>query len=236
MSSSAISIISTPKRSRSDHTSRRTTRNMSPQFAARVCCAARRAETDDPTVEAALGRVGKQMIENTGPLNRKRMETIDEETTAAANDFINRQVQAGKPFFVLQFDAHAHLHPCAKSMRGKSGMPGDNTPTAWSRTTATSARCSRCSMISASPTTRSWSTRPTTARAVHLAGRGNDTVQGREGHQLGRRLPRPALIRWPGRIKPGSIERHVCGLDFIPTLLAAAGNANDRGTEERHQR
>ncbi|MBN1466582.1 sulfatase-like hydrolase/transferase, partial [candidate division KSB1 bacterium] len=53
---------------------------------------------DDPTVDPRFGKVGKQTIEDTGPLTRKRMETIDDETSAAAIDFIQRQIKAGKPF------------------------------------------------------------------------------------------------------------------------------------------
>jgi hypothetical protein len=44
----------------------------------------------DPTIDEQFGRVGKQVIENTGPLTRKRMETVDEEFLAAALDFIDR--------------------------------------------------------------------------------------------------------------------------------------------------
>jgi arylsulfatase len=55
-------------------------------------------ERDDPTEQPRFGKIGKQTIEDTGPLTRKRMETIDDETSAAAIDFIKRQVQASKPF------------------------------------------------------------------------------------------------------------------------------------------
>ncbi len=55
-------------------------------------------EVDDPTVLPHWGRVGKQTIEDTGPLTRKRMETIDDETTAAAIDYMGRQVQTDRPF------------------------------------------------------------------------------------------------------------------------------------------
>src|SRR5262245_26806027 len=47
------------------------------------------ADKDDPTEQSRWGRVGKQCIEDTGPHNRKRMETCDDEFVAAANDFIN---------------------------------------------------------------------------------------------------------------------------------------------------
>jgi arylsulfatase len=56
-------------------------------------------DVDDPTEDPRFGRVGRQTIEDTGPLTKKRMETIDDETVAAAKDFIKRQNAAGKPFF-----------------------------------------------------------------------------------------------------------------------------------------
>ena len=47
-------------------------------------------------------------IEDTGPLSRKRMETIDDETTAAAIDFITRQAKANKPFFTWMNTTRMH--------------------------------------------------------------------------------------------------------------------------------
>ena len=66
--------------------------------------------------------MGKQKIEDTGPLNKKRMETCDEEFAAAAKDFIGRQHKAGKPFFVWLNTMHMHLitHPKPQS-KGQAG-------------------------------------------------------------------------------------------------------------------
>ena len=65
-------------------------------------------------------------IEDTGPLNRKRVGTIDDETTAAAIDFMTRQVRANRPFFTWMNTTrmHAFTH-VRESMRGQSGMPGN---------------------------------------------------------------------------------------------------------------
>ena len=62
-----------------------------------------------PTVDPRFGRVGKQTIEDTGPLTKKRMETIDDETSAAAIEYIKRQTQAGKPFFCWFNSTRMHL-------------------------------------------------------------------------------------------------------------------------------
>ncbi|MGH8078733.1 MAG: sulfatase-like hydrolase/transferase, partial [Lysobacter sp.] len=65
-------------------------------------------------------------IEDTGALNTKRMETIDDETTAAAQAFIKKQVEADKPFFVWMNATRMHLFTHVReSMRGQSGMPGN---------------------------------------------------------------------------------------------------------------
>jgi len=66
---------------------------------------------------------GGQTIENTGPLTRKRMETIDEETVAAAKEFMQRQAKAGKPFFIWWNASRMHFRTHVKAEnRGKSGQ------------------------------------------------------------------------------------------------------------------
>jgi len=66
-------------------------------------------DTDTDEVDPRYGPVGKQRVEDTGPLNRKRMETIDDETTAACVDFIRRQHASGTPFFVWMNTTHMHF-------------------------------------------------------------------------------------------------------------------------------
>jgi len=66
---------------------------------------------------------GGQTIENLGPLNKKRMETIDDETVEAAKDFIRRQVQAGEPFFCWWNGTRMHFCTHVKEEnRGISGQ------------------------------------------------------------------------------------------------------------------
>ena len=78
---------------------------------------------DDPTVDPRFGKVGKQRIEDTGPLTKKRMETIDDESVAAAKDFITRTVKSGKPFFVWWNGTRMHFRTHVKDEhRGISGQ------------------------------------------------------------------------------------------------------------------
>ena len=79
-------------------------------------------ETDDPTEEPRWGRVGKQKVEDTGPLTKKRMETCDDEFVGAAKDWIKRQHTAGKPFFCWVNTTHMHLRTHTKpSSLGQAG-------------------------------------------------------------------------------------------------------------------
>jgi Putative MetA-pathway of phenol degradation/Sulfatase len=77
---------------------------------------------DDPTVDPRFGKVGKQTIKDTGPLTRKRMETIDDDIAARAVDFIQRQNSAGKPAFVWVCLTHMHFRTHTKPESiGQSG-------------------------------------------------------------------------------------------------------------------
>ena len=75
-------------------------------------------------------RTAHRRIENTGPLTKKRMETIDDEFLAAATDFIKRQHAAGTPFFVWFNTTHMHFRTHAKpESLGQAGGGNRNTTT-----------------------------------------------------------------------------------------------------------
>ena len=84
-------------------------------------------DKDDPTEQPRWGRVGKQKIKDTGPLTRKRMETCDDEFVAKAKDFIKRQNEAGKPFFVWLNTTHMHARTHTKPE--SVGQAGENQST-----------------------------------------------------------------------------------------------------------
>ena len=120
----------------------------------------------DETVDPRFGSVGKQVIEDTGPLTKKRMETIDDETSDAAVDYIKRQTAAGQPFFCWYNSTRMHLrtHVAANRRSRRASPRGPSMPTGWWSTTATSASSSRPSTTWASRGTRLSCTRPTMAR------------------------------------------------------------------------
>ncbi len=79
-------------------------------------------DTDDDTDDPRYGRVGRQRIEDTGPLTKKRMETIDDEVLEHGLDWIDRQAEAGNPFFCWFNTTHMHFrtHPKPDSV-GQAG-------------------------------------------------------------------------------------------------------------------
>src|SRR5512145_2263095 len=78
------------------------------RFGPRGALRCKATDVDDPTIDPRFGKVGKQTIEDTGPITRKRMETVDEEFLASSLDFMERAVKAGKPFFVWHNATRMH--------------------------------------------------------------------------------------------------------------------------------
>jgi arylsulfatase len=78
-------------------------------------------DTDDPTVMPRWGRIGKQRIEDAGPLYLKRMETVDDEIRDLALKFIDKAHNDGKPFFVwlnpTRMHIVTHLSPKYEALR-----------------------------------------------------------------------------------------------------------------------
>ena len=163
-------------------------------------------------------------IEDTGPLTRKRMETVDEEITAGALDFMERAHKAEKPFFVWWNSTRMHIWThLKKESEGKTGLGiypdgmvehdghvgqllkklddlgiADNTIVMYS--TDNGAEC------------MSWPDGGT----IPFRGEKNTNWEG--GYRV------PCVIRWPSVIKPGSIFNGIgAHEDMVPTLLAAIG-------------
>jgi arylsulfatase A-like enzyme len=167
-------------------------------------------------------------IEDTGPLNRKRMETIDDETTQAAVEFMKKQVAAGKPFFTWMNTTRMHLFTHVReSMRGQSGMPGNEYADGMIEHGGDVGKLLKAVddlgianntiviyTTDNGPNQFSWPDAATTPF------RSEKDTNWEGAFRV------PAMIRWPGRIKAGEVSNQIfSGLDWFPTLLAAAGDA-----------
>jgi len=184
------------------------------------------SDVDDPTVDPRFGRVGKQRIEDTGPLTRKRMETVDDDIAARGAAFIEQQVKAGKPVFAWINFTHMHFrtHPKPESV-GQSGRwqseyhdvmidHDKNVGTILSKLDELGITNNTIVMYSTDngPHMNSW---PDAAMTPFR----NEKNSNWEGA-----FRVPAMIRWPGKIKPGTVSNEIMShLDWMPTLLAAAG-------------
>ena len=166
---------------------------------------------DDAKIQPRWGRVGKQKIEDTGPLTKKRMETCDDDFVEHAKDFIARAEKAGKPWFVWLNTTHMHLFThTKKSSLGQAGRwqsPYHDTMIDHDKNVGQMLDFLDELGI-AEETLRAVLDRQRTA-SQFLAGWRHDPVPQREEHQLGRRVPHP-VARSLAREDQGGfgVQRH----------------------------
>jgi arylsulfatase len=179
----------------------------------------------------ADGKVG-QKIENTGPLTKKRMETADEEFLAAAKTFIKKQHEAGTPFFVWFNATHMHLRTHAKpSSLGQAGRwqseyhdgmidPDKHVGEMLALLDELKIADNTFVMYSTDngPHMNSWPD----AGMTPFRNEKNSNWEGA--------FRVPAMVRWPGQIKAGTVTNEIVShLDWLPTLLAMAGEPDIKG-------
>jgi len=200
--------------------------NFRKQFGPRGVMKCKATDKDDPTVDPRFGKIGKQTIEDTGPLTKKRMETCDDDFVASAIDFIKRADKAAKPFFVWLNTTHMHLFTHTKpESRGQAGRwqspyhdtmidhdknvgqvldaldqlgIADNTFVMYSTDNG--------------PHMNSWPD----AGMTPFRSEKNSNWEG--AYRV------PLLVRWPGKIPAGVVVNDIVQHhDWLPTFLAIAG-------------
>jgi arylsulfatase A-like enzyme len=203
----------------------------SPQFRAkfgpRGVLKCKASDREDPTVDPAFGRVGRQVIENTGPLDKKRMETIDEEFLAAAKDFISRQQQAGTPWFCYFNSTRMHIFThLKKESDGKTGL--GLYPDGMVETDGHVGQLLKLvDDLGVADNTIVVYTTDNGAEVFTWPDGGSTPFKGEKATNWEGAFRVPCLIRWPGVIQPGTIVNDVCAHeDFIPTFAAAAGETS----------
>ncbi len=184
-------------------------------------------DKDDPTDEPRWGKVGKQKVTDTGPLTKKRMETIDEEITSKALDWMEKQAKANQPFFLWYNSTAMHFrtHLAAKN-RGKSGQDdySDRMVTHDEQIGQILDKLDELGIADNTIVMYSTDNGPENDTWPDGA---NTPFRGQKdsGWEGGWRVP--CFLRWPGKIKAGSVLNGICShIDMMPTLLAIAGDAN----------
>jgi arylsulfatase A-like enzyme len=167
---------------------------------------------------------GGQKVEDTGPLTKKRMETIDDEVTEHALNFVDQTHKAGKPFFLWYNTTAMHFRThCPDKHKGKSGQ-GDYNDVMVAHDEKIGAMLNKLDELGITENTivlystdngphyNSWPD----AAITPFRSEKNTNWEG------GWRVP--FFVRWPNTIKPRSIFNDVAShQDWLPTLLAAAG-------------
>jgi arylsulfatase len=191
---------------------------------------------DDPTVEPRWGKVGKQKVVDEGPLPpgpmpgiKYDMTTFDEVITASTIGFMDQAKKAGKPFFVWMNPTRAHvlthLSPKYDAMRNPQTDFGleeaalkqmdDNVGVVldWLKTNGLDQN------------TIVVFTTDNGAEVYTWPDGGNTPFAGAKGEVSEGSFRVPAIIRWPGKVPAGKVSNGIIsGLDWFPTLVAAAGN------------
>src|SRR3954447_10728001 len=196
------------------------------KFGPRGVLKCKASDRDDATVDPRFGKIGKQTIEDTGALTKKRMETIDDETSAAAIDYMKRQNSAGKPFFCWFNSTRMHLRTHVRPEHRGRYKHGDSEYID--------------GMIEHDDTIG------TLLKALDDMGVANDTIviyssdngphmnSWPDGAMTWFRSEKntnwegafrvPCLVRWPGVIKPGTVTNEMMSHnDWLPTFCAAGG-------------
>jgi len=175
---------------------------------------------------------GTQRIQDTGPLTRKRMETADDEFVAAAADFIRRQHKARKPFFAWVNTTHMHFRTHTKKRSlGQSGRwqsPYHDTMIDHDKNVGTLLDLLD-SLGIAGDTIVMYST----DNGPHMNSwpdGGMTPFRSEKNTNWEGAFRVPCMIRWPGRIDPGTVSNEIVAhLDWLPTFLAAAGEPDIKG-------
>jgi arylsulfatase len=166
-------------------------------------------------------------IEDSGPLTKKRMETIDDETSTAAMDFIDRQVKAKKPFFTWMNATRMHVFTHVReSMRGQSGMPGNEYADGMvEHDQMVGKLLKKLDELGIADNTIVVYTTDNGPNQFSWPDAATTPFRSEKDTNWEGAFRVPAIIRWPGHIKPGEVSNGmVSGLDWFPTLLAAAGD------------
>jgi arylsulfatase len=202
--------------------------NFREKFGPRGVLDCKASSTDDATVDPRFGRVGKQVCKDTGPLTRKRMETIDDGIAARAVDFLQRQNKAGKPVFLWVNFTHMHLRthtkPESLGQAGRWQSPYHDTMIDHDKNVGQVLKAlddlgianNTFVMYSTDngPHMNSW---PDGAMTPFRSEK-NTNWEG--AYRV------PAMVRWPGKIQPGSVSNEIVShLDWLPTFVAMAGDS-----------
>ncbi|MBD9373962.1 arylsulfatase [Rhizobium sp. ARZ01] len=163
-------------------------------------------------------------IENTGPLTKKRMETIDQEVTDAAIDFLKRAKEQDKPFFLWWNTTRMHIWTRLKpESQGKTGL-GIYPDGMVEHDAAVGQMLKALDDLGFAENTIVMYSTDNGAEKFTWPDGGTSPFRGEKNTNWEGGFRVPCMVRWPGTIAPGTIYNEIVAHeDWIPTLVAAAG-------------
>jgi arylsulfatase A-like enzyme len=203
-------------------------------------------DTDDPTVQPRWGAIGKQKIEDEGPLapfpnmagrqnwqeSRKAkydMETFDDVLVKASSDFMDKAKKDGKPFFLWHNTTRMHVFtyipPKYQALMNATSNYGLEEAGMVQLDDSVGALLKHLEDIGEADNTIVIFTTDNGAEVFTWPDGGMTPFRATKGTVFEGGFRVPCIIRWPGHVKPGTVESGIfSGLDWFPTLMAAAGN------------
>ncbi len=187
--------------------------------------------SDDATVQPRWGKVGKQKIEDAGALPPERMKTVDDEILADTFKFIDKAKADGKPFFVWLNPTRMHIithlaDKYEKQMNSENGWYQEEAGMAQLDDIVGSVMQKVKSMGIENNTIIVFTT-DNGAEVFTWPDGAMTPFAGAKGTVLEGGMRVPMIVSWPGKIPAGKVENGIMsGLDWFPTLVAAAGDPN----------
>jgi arylsulfatase len=182
-------------------------------------------DTDDKTDEPRWGVVGRQKIEDTGPLTKKRMETVDDEFLKASLEFIDKAHKDDKPFFVwvnaTRMHVFTHLSKEYADLVAEKGFYGAGMT---QLDDMTGALLKKLDDLGIADNTIVMFSTDNGAEVFSWPDGGTTPFRGEKATTWEGGFRVPAVVRWPGVIKPGTVVNDIFShQDWLPTLLAGVG-------------
>ena len=186
-------------------------------------------DREDPTDDPRFGEVGRQTIVDTGPLTRKRMETIENELLERSLDFMDRAHAAGKPFLLWHAPSRVHIwtrlserwRDCTKYGVHADGMQELD----W----IVGELLNKLDELGIADNTVVIFTIDNGGEKLSFPDGATSPFRGEKGLGWEGGFRAPFLVRWPGRIAPGRVLNGIFSLEDVPpTLMAAVGVPNLR--------
>ena len=203
---------------------------------------------DDQTVQPRWGKIGKQRIVDEGPLApfpdmagrqnwqegrkaRYDMETFDSVLVQASSEFMDKAKQDGKPFFLWHNTTRMHVFtyipPKYQAKMNYQSNYGLEEAGMAQMDDSIGDLLKHLQDIGEADNTIVIFTTDNGAEVFTWPDGGMTPFRATKGTVFEGGFREPAIIRWPGKVKPGTVENGIfSGLDWLPTLAAAAGNSN----------